>query len=76
MRVQLWNQDGVVGEVTVVAGLAVPSNDLARRTIEETSVVLPGHPPERVEPEDGERYLRALSASLRGSYFWAELVVD
>lgn len=73
MRVELRNQEGVVGEVAVRDGIAVASNDVARRTIEETVIVLPGRPPERVEPKDGERFLRGLVASLRGSYFWAEL---
>lgn len=75
MRAELHNQSGVVGEVTLSGdGLAIPSNELARLMMEETTVVLPGKPPEVVKPEDGERYLRGLAVSLRGSYFWAVLV--
>jgi hypothetical protein len=71
LRVELHNQDGVVGEVNVVAGVATPSNDLARRTMQETKVVLPG--PKPVRPENGEEYLRGLARCLDGTYFWAEL---
>lgn len=73
MRVDLHNQTGVVGEVTLSGdGLAIPSNDLARRTIEETVITAPG--PKVVTPADGEDYLRALPLCLSGTYFWAELV--
>lgn len=71
LRAELHNQEGVVGEVHVVDGVATPSNDLARRMMGEVEVVLPG--PRRVRPEDGEDYLRGLAISLRGTYFWAEL---
>lgn len=74
MLVELHDQSGPVGEVHLVAGLAVPTNDLARRTIEETTVVLPTESgPRGVRPEDGADYLRGLARSLTGSYFWAVL---
>lgn len=73
MRVELHNQQGVVGEITLSAdGVALPSNETAHQTIEETVVIAPG--PKRMQPEDGEEYLRALAVSLSGSYFWAELI--
>lgn len=64
-----------MGEVTLSPdGVAIPSNAGARETMEDTAIVWPGEPPELVEPEEGERYLRALAICLRGTYFWAELV--
>lgn len=74
MRVELRDHDGLVGEVRLSGGHAVPSNDAARRTMEETAVVLPGRG--GVTPQDGEDYLRGLAISLRGSYFWAVLIKD
>lgn len=71
MRVELHSQEGVVGEVSLVDGVATPSNEVARKAMAETKIVLPG--PELVRPEDGGRYLKGLLASLQGSYFWAEL---
>jgi hypothetical protein len=73
MRVELRGQDGVRGEVNLVGGLATPSNEFARRTIDETNVALPGRPPKPMTPADGEDYLRGLAASLRGTYLWAVL---
>lgn len=74
MRVELHSQEGVLGEVTLADGVAVPSNAVARETMEGTKISLPGSPPELVRPEDGERYLKGLAVSLRGSYFWAKLI--
>lgn len=73
MRVELHNHGGVVGEVTLSGGVAVPSNGLAGRTMDETQIVA-GDPPALVRPEDGEAYLRAMARNLTGSYFWAVLV--
>jgi hypothetical protein len=70
--VELHDQKGVVGEITLAGGVAVPSNALARRTIEQTKIIWPGNPPQEVKPEDGERYLKALLVNLNGTYFWAE----
>lgn len=74
MRVELRDQDGTLGEVNLVDGVAVPSNELARRTMAETKFVLPGRPPTLVTPEDGERYLKGMSLCLRGTYFFARLI--
>lgn len=74
MRVELHNRNGVVAHVDLVGGVAVGSNQIAERTMDETKIVEPGNPPKLVKPADGERYLRALPVCLAGTYFWAELV--
>ena len=73
MRVELHNEKGVLGEIVLKDGIAVGSNALAQRTIDDTLIVTPGKPPQQVKPGDGEAYLKALPLCLRGSYFWAEL---
>lgn len=75
MIVELHNQEGLVGEITLsAAGRAVGLNGAAQSTIEDTKIFEPGDPPTLLTPEDGERYLRAMPFALAGSYFWAELV--
>lgn len=77
MRVELFTEDGLVGEITLGQGdVCVGSNDLAARLMAETRVAAPGSPPVGVTPADGERYLRALPLTFRGPRFWAAFRSD
>ena len=75
IRVELHGWEGLKGEVRLEGSRAVFSNDYARRLLEEMNVVEPGTV-QRVTPEDGERYLRALPANFHGAYLRAVLVED
>ena len=73
MRVDLHNQQRVVGTVTLDGGHAVASDEQIQALLDSVRIV----EPRTLVPlglESGERYLRALPANLRGSYFWAVLV--
>ena len=77
IRVELHTHEGVVGEITLSSGgVAVGSNGIARKMMEDTKIVQPGRPPTLLKPSDGERYIRALPVNLHGSRFWAELVEE
>jgi hypothetical protein len=73
MRAVIKNWEGEIGTVDLVGGVATPSNDRVRRLLDDFVVVEPGTPPRRLRPSDGETYLRALPANLRGAYLGVEL---
>jgi hypothetical protein len=73
MHVELRKQQGVVGTVELVGGSAKASDEANQRFLDSLRVIEPGSMIP-LGPESGERYLRALPANLRGSYFWAVLV--
>lgn len=76
MHVELRNQQGTVATVSLGRGGAAQASDAVnQRLLDDLAVVEPGST-DRLTPEDGERYLRALPANLRGSYLWAVLVED
>jgi hypothetical protein len=76
VHVELRSQKGKVATVSIGRGGVARASDADnQRFLDELTVVEPGST-ERVRPEDGERYLRALPANLRGSYLWAVLVED
>lgn len=76
MRVELRDQQGTVATVTLGRGGAAVASDAAnQRLLDSLAVVEPGTT-DRLTAADGERYLRALPANLRGSYLWAVLVED
>lgn len=70
MRVEIRSHDGLVGEVVLVGGRAVPDAG-ARICLKDLVIVEPGNPRHRLTEEDGAAYLRALQYNLRGTYLWA-----
>lgn len=78
MHVDLRKQEGTVATVRLDdLGVARASNAENQAFLDSFTVVERSEAGvEVVGPEAGERYLRALPANLRGSYFWAVLVED
>jgi hypothetical protein len=75
VKVELHTWTGGVGEVRLDRGRAVGSNERTRRLIASTKIVEP-ETFDLLRPSEGERYLRALPATLSGSYLTAVLVED
>lgn len=74
MHVDLRKQEGTVATVRLDDLGVARASTAENQAFLDTFVVVEGG--ERIGPEAGERYLRALPANLRGSYFWAVLVED
>jgi hypothetical protein len=73
VKAVLKTWQGKLGEVRLEGGRAVGSNARTRRLLEQTEITEPDTF-KRLEPSDGERYLRALPANLSGAYASADLV--
>jgi hypothetical protein len=75
VKVELRTWTGQLGEVRLRDGRAVGSNERARQLIASTRIVEP-ETFDLLLPSEGERYLRALPATFRGTYLVAVLVED
>lgn len=73
MRVELYTAEGKVGEYHLVADRVVATTPQAEKAIDGLTVVEPGTLA-KLTTDDGERYLRALTVTLSGTYAWAKLV--
>jgi hypothetical protein len=74
MKVVLSTRAGKRGEITLDEnGVAVGSNARTRSLMNGTRITEPDTF-KRLEPKDGERYLRALPDNLSGAYVVADFV--
>ncbi len=59
-----------MGVVELRGGVAI-ADERAAQLLDAMAIVKPGEPRTRLQPEDGEAYLRALQDNLCGTYLWA-----
>lgn len=75
MRVDIHTAEGVVGSVTLEAGIATASNERVAELLASVIVVSPDGQRE-LTLEDGEAYMLALPDRIAGSAVWADLVAS